>query len=733
MVRTYVRKTQRGAGVNYSVEDLEKAVDDVKNGNKTIRGAAVFYNIPRSTVKHRVLGTRGKGFTSIDGKGGGGVKSFLSAAEEEEIVNCLKVMDKNGFGLSRHEVLDLVQLYIRQNNISCRFKDQRPGVDWFIAFRIRHGLSIKKAQSIEHIRCDQINPWVVYDFFEVLTKTLNELNLNGKPERIFNCDETSFCHDPSRTKVVGAIGAKSTRKTSTSGRENTSVLLCCSAAGKMLPLLCVFKGKYVMDNWFDQDNTTQTAVSASSRGWMETTLFFNWFRDVFLPNIGEERPVLLIYDGHTTHISTKLIRLAQQNQVTIMKLPPHTTHLLQPLDVAVFKSLKATWDSELCKWQRANPRKKIPKREFVSLITRLAQEVPKTNIINGFKTTGIFDSEVQGVNKGAIPTSVFKATDLEKYKKKISKPNFVPQEIAPVPQENEKHLAEDTVLLQIPNPSNPSNIMPLKIVDITCTATMSQENVTHSTDGTVPLQTVVSPTHTAPLKVVATHTTTTPQEVDSSLIDQIPSEEASTSTGVSRKSFEELLLNMLIKEKNIETTNKKRKRLVTNCEIITSKEYLVIKENEDKDKMEKEKKKKLKEIAKEKKKELEKVNIFNSDVRNKFKKYVYITDDETSEESDQLSVHDSDDSYNFMNHSDEETDEHDVNSVIQVGEYCVVKVYGKSKQNFRLYVAKVIKQRKAGYNVMFFKRHFQTMKFIETNEEFLCCPKRCSKKAVETN
>ena len=108
----------------------------------------------------------------------------------------------------------------------------------------------------------------------------------------------------------------------------------------MLPLLCVFKGKYVMENWIDQDVASQTAVSVSSRGWMETTLFFNWFRDVFLPNTGEERPVLLIYDGHTTHISTQLIRLAQQNQVTIMKLPPHTTHLLQPLVVAVFKSLK---------------------------------------------------------------------------------------------------------------------------------------------------------------------------------------------------------------------------------------------------------------------------------------------------------------------------------------------------------------------------------------------------------
>ena len=70
-----------------------------------------------------------------------------------------------------------------------------------------------------------------------------------------------------------------------------------------------------------------------------------------------------------------------------------------------------------------------------------------------------------------------------------------------------------------------------------------------------------------------------------------------------------------------------------------------------------------------------------------------------------------------MSHSDEEIDQHDVNNSIQVGEYCVVKVYGKSKENFRLYIAKVTNPTNAGYDVMFFKGHSQAMKFMETEEE----------------
>ena len=123
-------------------------------------------------------------------------------------------MEKNGFGLTREEVLDIVQCYIVQNKLKTRFKNQRPGEDWFQSFRKRNRLSIKLPQSIEHSHCDQTNPWIIYDFFDKLTQVVKELGLNGKPGQIYNCDETSFCHDPYKTRVVGAINEKSQRKTS---------------------------------------------------------------------------------------------------------------------------------------------------------------------------------------------------------------------------------------------------------------------------------------------------------------------------------------------------------------------------------------------------------------------------------------------------------------------------------------------------------------------------------------
>ena len=53
-----------------------------------------------------------------------------------------------------------------------------------------------------------------------------------------------------------------------------------------------------------------------------------------------ERPIMLLIDGHAYHIPIEAIYLCQANNIILFCLPPRTTHALQPLDVAVFKSLK---------------------------------------------------------------------------------------------------------------------------------------------------------------------------------------------------------------------------------------------------------------------------------------------------------------------------------------------------------------------------------------------------------
>ncbi|KAG5888565.1 hypothetical protein JTB14_029862 [Gonioctena quinquepunctata] len=88
MVRTYKRKTQKGVGYRYSEEALQQAIEDVRNSNKTIRGASMTYGVPRATLKHYIREPRGKG------KQGGGVKS-----EQKGLAECIREMEKNGLAV----------------------------------------------------------------------------------------------------------------------------------------------------------------------------------------------------------------------------------------------------------------------------------------------------------------------------------------------------------------------------------------------------------------------------------------------------------------------------------------------------------------------------------------------------------------------------------------------------------------------------------------------------------
>ena len=73
-----------------------------------------------------------------------------------------------------------------------------------------------------------------------------------------------------------------------------------------------------------------------------------WFQKMFLPAVkhySSKLPVVLFFVGHHSHMSLKLIEVAHSNNVRthLICFPPHYTHILQPLDVADFGQLKATF------------------------------------------------------------------------------------------------------------------------------------------------------------------------------------------------------------------------------------------------------------------------------------------------------------------------------------------------------------------------------------------------------
>lgn len=142
-------------------------------------------------------------------------------------------------------------------------------------------------------------------------------------------------------------------------REWTTVIDCVSIGGRYLSPWIIFKGVYCKKQWVDRliAYDPKGKITMSYNGWTDNCIGYKWFQECFIPETGGEslhgEYRLMLFDGHSSHISSDVIRLCLKHKVILLCLPPHTTHLLQPLDIGLFGPLASYYKSfirALCKF-----------------------------------------------------------------------------------------------------------------------------------------------------------------------------------------------------------------------------------------------------------------------------------------------------------------------------------------------------------------------------------------------
>ena len=65
-----------------------------------------------------------------------------------------------------------------------------------------------------------------------------------------------------------------------------------------------------------------TLYNCSESGWMEGQQFLKWFSKVYVAGTSNlDGPKLLIFDGHSSHISPQVVDLAAQNCCAYQHIP----------------------------------------------------------------------------------------------------------------------------------------------------------------------------------------------------------------------------------------------------------------------------------------------------------------------------------------------------------------------------------------------------------------------------
>ncbi|XP_014550231.1 hypothetical protein COCVIDRAFT_71227, partial [Bipolaris victoriae FI3] len=140
-------------------------------------------------------------------------------------------------------------------------------------------------------------------------------------------------------------------------RELITLVECIRATGEVIPPLIIVKAATIID--------------VSEKAWTTNKLGFGWLKhfDEHTKRKVVRTHRLLISDSHESHNSLVFQNYCKDNNTVTLSKPPHSSHLLQPLDVGCFTPLKQAYGRQVEALMRSQINH-ITKQEFLPCFKR---------------------------------------------------------------------------------------------------------------------------------------------------------------------------------------------------------------------------------------------------------------------------------------------------------------------------------------------------------------------------
>jgi DDE superfamily endonuclease/Tc5 transposase DNA-binding domain len=371
-------------------DSIQKALQDLETGRlKTVYAAARFHKVPRSTLIYRQNGGQSRRHAHA-------AQQACSPEEEQALVKWVQRWSSQGFPIP-HSMVRAMAKHLILSRIS---DSRRKTVSTFLTSRNWPTRFIKRYPHLEAMIADTMDrPRHVACMKEIFNKWFSRFYdhySKYKPdlEDIYNIDETGFSMGESEKAYVIVDRQHKSMGHILEGTKGewTTVIECVSAAGTAIPPYVIFKGKHIQSNWFQQGAPTDWMIATSPKGWTSNGLALNWLQRHFEPHTrprNKNKYRFLILDGHGSHLTPEFQEFCEIHCIVLLCLPPHTSHLLQPLDVSVFSSLKH-WYRRAIDTRLRLGSSRIMKAEFLQIYAKIhLQALTVSNIQSGFRKTGL--------------------------------------------------------------------------------------------------------------------------------------------------------------------------------------------------------------------------------------------------------------------------------------------------------------------------------------------------------
>ena len=265
-------------------------------------------------------------------------------------------------------------------------------MNWFNSFIGRWPeLRVVKPSSLSEQRAKSASKESLNNYFVELNKIMLKYDLKDKPQHIYNIDEKGINTQYRPQNVVAGKGYHP--QTVMGERTKTvTVIGAGNALGSQIPPYFIFPGQRMLPDLMEGKIYGADGTVTQS-GWSNTDVFRTYLQQHFLKYVqgrDESQPILVLYDGHKSHFSIELIEWANMNNIILFVLPPHCSHILQPMDVGCFGPFQIKYNQE-CQAFSRNQGRVVTKYDVCRLACKAyTAALSPGNLRSAFDKAGIF-------------------------------------------------------------------------------------------------------------------------------------------------------------------------------------------------------------------------------------------------------------------------------------------------------------------------------------------------------
>ncbi|KAM9874235.1 transposase, partial [Verticillium dahliae] len=144
--------------------------------------------------------------------------------------------------------------------------------------------------------------------------------------------------------------------------------------------------------WYENSPLPQDWVIATSdNGWTTNERGLEWIqhfdKHTKPRKTGGYR--LLILDGHESHDYTDFELHCKENNIITLCMPPHSSHILQPLDVGCFGPLKQAYGRQIEEMMKAGTSHITEEDFFPAFLAAFQAAMTERNVQGGFRGAGL--------------------------------------------------------------------------------------------------------------------------------------------------------------------------------------------------------------------------------------------------------------------------------------------------------------------------------------------------------